>query len=423
MTDLLHVGASRHPSRRLVPLLVGGAVLALVASTVAGTPGAFGATNPIITENLKAGTDAWEIPNDGYQLADDTSNQIKGYASATSVNKGASLTFYVTVSPAQTFTIDVYRMGWYGGLGGRLVRHVGPVLGVTQPACPVVDAATSLMACNWAASYNLAVPNTWTDGVYMAVLSSTTTLYQNYVPFVVRDDARQAALLYQQPVNTYQAYNSWGGKSLYTYNSSNGVRAYKVSFDRPYEGDGSADYFGWEIFLLQWLEQQGYDVTYNTDVDADATPNRLKSVKGVLVAGHSEYWSRGMYDASQAARDAGVSLAFFGSNDVYWQSRYEAAGSGAARRILVEYKTSDPPNPVDPITATQPSLTTTQWRQPPVNRPEQAFIGVQFTSQTGNSWDDTVPYVVSNSSNAVYTSTGFRDGSSVAGIVGYEADR
>src|SRR5262249_17591756 len=152
----------------------------------------------------------------------------------------------------------------------------------------------------------LAVPTTWTDGVYLAVLSNASG-FQNYVPFVVRNDARAAGLLYQQPVNTYQAYNSWGGKSLYTFNSSGGTPTYKVSFDRPYNGDGSGDYFGWEVYLVQWLEQSGYDVTYNTDLDAELNAARPRSVKGVIIPGHSEYWTKAMYDGAQAARDAGVS--------------------------------------------------------------------------------------------------------------------
>src|SRR6185295_14178191 len=204
----------------------------------------------------------------------------------------------------------------------------------------------------------------------------------NYVPFVVRNDARTAGLLYQQPVNTYQAYNSWGGKSLYSFNSTGSARAYKVSFDRPYSGDGSGDYFGWEVYTVQWLEQQGYDVTYNTDVDAEVTPGRMRSVKAVLVPGHSEYWSKGMYDAVTSARDAGVSLGFLGSNAIYWQMRYESAN-----RVVVCYKTNEPPGPVDPVSSSNPIQTTTQWRLAPVNRPEQSLLGVQFTSQTGAGWN------------------------------------
>src|SRR5207253_1303544 len=287
-----------------------------------------------------------------------------------------------TVAPVQSFTIAFYRMGWYGGLGGRLMLQTGAISGMHNPVCPVVDASTLLIACNWAPSYTLTVPTSWTDGVYLAVLSSSTG-YQNYVPFVVRDDSRQAGVLYQQPTNTYEAYNNWGGKSLYTFNSTGSTRAYKVSYDRPYAADGSADYFGWEVYTVQWLEQKGYDVTYGTDVDTQTNPNRLRSVRAVIVPGHSEYWTKGMYDAAQTARDGGVNLAFLGSNDVYWQARLEASGGGAANRVLVCYKTNESPNPSDPMASSNPSLTTTQWREPPVNRPEQVLLGVQFTSQTG----------------------------------------
>lgn len=400
-------------------------VLALLVRwpTSQGTALAQAANNPIMLENQQPGTDQWSIPNDnGTAISDDTTNQIKGYASAPSVNQGQTITFYVTVNPVQKFTVDIYRMGWYGGLGGRLMQHLGPFNGVLQPSCPVVDSATALMVCSWSAGPTLTVPTTWTDGIYFAVLTNAKQ-YQSYIPFAVRNDARQAGLIYQMPINTYQAYNSWGGKSLYSFNSSNNVRAYKVSFDRPFDGDGSEDYFGWEVYLVQWLEQQGYDVTYTTDVDIQANPNRLLSSKGVLIAGHSEYWTKQMYDAAQAARDSGVSLAFFGSNAIYWQARLEASPSGVANRVLVCYKIEEAPNPTDPITATNPALTTSQWRDPPVNRPEQTLIGVQFTSQTGNTWDDTVPFVVKNSANWLYAGSGLSDGTSIPGITGYEADR
>ena len=270
-------------------------------ATATATQTPLPAANPIVLENQQPGTAGWQIPTAGSRLADDTSNQIKGYSLAVSVNKGSSLPFAVTVNPAQTFTIAFYRMGWYGGAGGRLMLQTPVLNGVAQPACPVVDTATLLVACSWTSSYTLSVPTTWTDGLYLAILTNAQG-YQNYTPFVIRDDARQASLLYQQPVNTYQAYNDWGGKSLYTFNSTSNVRAYKVSFDRPYAGDGSGDYFGWEVYLVRWQEQQGYDVTYSTDMDAEVNPGRLRSVKGVLVPGHSEYWSKGMYDEAQGAR-------------------------------------------------------------------------------------------------------------------------
>src|SRR5439155_21737696 len=123
-------------------------------------------------ENQQPGTDQWQVPNTGFQLADDTSNQIKGYSSATSVNKGGTLNFSVTVNLAQMFTITFYRMGWYGGLGGRLMLKTASIAGVRQASCPIVDSATLLRACNWSASYTLTVPTSWTDGVYLAVRSN-----------------------------------------------------------------------------------------------------------------------------------------------------------------------------------------------------------------------------------------------------------
>src|SRR5438105_3306991 len=141
-------------------------VLLLGLGTLTVVPTLSQAGNPIVIENQQPGTGQWQIPNSGYQLSDDTTNQIKGYASATSVNKGGSLGFSVSVNPAQSFTIAFYRMGWYGGLGGRLMLITASIAGVHQPACPIVDSSTNLRVCNWPSSYTLTVPTSWTDGVY-----------------------------------------------------------------------------------------------------------------------------------------------------------------------------------------------------------------------------------------------------------------
>ena len=155
--------------RWLVSALVG---LALALPLLRGlAPAAAAADNPIVLENQQPGSTGWQLYGAGYQVADDATGQVKGYASAASVNKGQALTFYVTVSPAQTYTIDVYRMGWYQGTGGRLMQHIGPLTGSQQPACPV-DAATGLIACAWAPGYTLAVPTGWTSGVYLALLTN-----------------------------------------------------------------------------------------------------------------------------------------------------------------------------------------------------------------------------------------------------------
>ena len=274
-----------------------------------------GEASPVLMENLQPGSANWQMWLNGYRNADDVHKQIKGYASATSVNKGGSITFYVTVNPAQTYTIDLYRMGWYQGLGGRLLQHIGPLTGMPQFPCPV-DAQTGLIECPWTASYVLTVPTTWTSGVFLAQVTNAQG-YQNYIPFVVRDDARHSDILYQQSIATYQAYNNFPndgtGKSLYEFNSfgantvAGSPRAVKVSFNRPYLLDGSGDnFFRWEYYFIRWLERSGYDVTYSTDVDTHQNSSRLLNSKAFLSVGHDEYWSKEMYDAVERARDARV---------------------------------------------------------------------------------------------------------------------
>jgi hypothetical protein len=401
---------SRHNSWRLLFVCV-----VVIAFTPAW------AQNPIVIENQNPGSTNWEITNSGI----DATGQIKGYASATSINKGESITFYVSLNPDQAFTIDVYRLGWYGGTGGRLMQHVANLQGVQQATCPT-DPTLGTIVCAWNPSYTLAVPSTWTSGVFVAVLTNAAG-FQNYIQFVVRDDSRTADLLYQLGVNTMQAYNNWPddnrtGKSLYNFNSFGATtitgtpRAAKVSFDRPYRDDGAGGLFEWQrwdLYLIQWLEKNGYDVVYSSDLDTHTNGARLLNFKGFLSSGHNEYWSKPMYDNVEAARDNGVNLAFFGANALYWQVRYEPSAAGVPNRILVCYK--DPS--IDPV---QGSTTTVQWRDPLLNRPEQALMGVQCSDENGSQ---NFPYVVTNSSSWVYGNTGFTDGSSVQGIVGYEWDR
>src|SRR5438309_5481367 len=405
-------------------------VLSTVACGIGLSAGPVAAqSNPSVIGNQQPGTSQWRIPFGS--AAPDGGGQIKGYASATSVNKGQNITFNVSVNPAQTYTIDVYRLGWYQGLGARLMQHIGPLSGVQQPTCPT-DATTGMIECHWTPGYTLATQTSWTSGIYLALLKNAQA-YQNYIVFAVRDDSRIAALLYQQPVTTYQAYNDYPydnttGKSLYPFNSygattvTGGKNAAKVSFDRPYLGDGTgvdwgASVFSWEVSLIRWLEKSGYDVTYSTDVDTHTDGARLLNYRGFLSAGHDEYWSKPMYDAVVAARDAGVNLAFFGGNAIYWQVRFEPSSSGVPNRVLVCYRDAS----LDPIA--DPSLKTVLWRDPPLNRPEQTLIGVQYTA--GVPWNNGAyaPYVVTNSPNWVYAGTGCRDGDSVPALVGYEADR
>src|SRR2546422_1468375 len=165
------------------------------------------------------------------------------------------------------------------------------------------------------------------------------------------------------------------------------------------------------------MEKSGYDVTYSTDLDTHTDGGRLLNYRGFLSVGHDEYWSKPMLDAVVAARDAGVNLAFFGADTNAWQVRFEPSSGGVPNRVLVCYRDAT----IDPIS--DPSLKTVNWRNPLLNRAEQALVGVQFTTQVPFNGGNYVPYVVTNSGNWVYAGTGFRDGDSVSTLVGYEADR
>ena len=220
--------------------------LLMAADAARGNTG----NNPTWLENQNAGNPNWQAGLAPYHTSNDTTKQIQGYASATSINKGQKITFYVTVNPVpQSYAIDVYRVGWYGGKGGQLKIHAGVFTGISQPA-PSYDSSTGMLVCNWAPSYTLDTSKPtldstgWTSGIYVALLTNTSN-YQNWIVFTIRDDARIADLLFQQSVTTYQAYNNWPadgttGKSLYDSGSYGPrttlgtLRAVKVSFDRPY---------------------------------------------------------------------------------------------------------------------------------------------------------------------------------------------
>jgi hypothetical protein len=409
--------------RRVVLLLVVSLVVACLSAT-ASQPVSI--ENAIVLENQHVGTNLWQLHRPGYQVADDVNQQIKGYASDTSVNKGESITLFVTVNPIQEFRIDVFRMGWYGGAGARLMQAIGPLHGSRQSDCPV-DSVTGLVECRWTPSYTLPIPADWTSGVYLALLTNAEKL-QNYIMFVVRDDARRVPLLYQQSVATYQAYNNYpnngnAGKSLYSHISfgfttiAGDSRAIKVSFDRPYKNSGADDFleeeWSWEYYFIRWMERSGFDVSYSTDLDTHRNGEHLQSHRAFLVVGHDEYWSREMRDAVEVARERGVNLGFFGANDAYWQVRFEPSSAGIADRILVCYKDAE----VDPIK--DPILETIKFRD--LGRAEQSLIGIQYASW--NMPGANTPYVVANSNHWVYSGTRLRDGDSIPGIVGYEVDR
>ncbi len=376
--------------------------------------------NPITLENAKSGDAAWKLTDPA------NNHEIEGFASATSVNRGEDISFFVNTEDS-SYTMEIFRMGWYGGAGARSMMPPVTRTGRQQPI-PSPDPDTNLIECQWTDPYVLTIPNNpqdptdWASGVYLVKLTAVASGKQSYIIFVVRDDARKSDLLFNCDVNTYQAYNSWGGRSLYSK-----PRAFKVSFNRPYRpGEGAGDFLQaeWEYNMLRFLEREGYDVTYSTDVDTHLHGNLLLSHKAVLVMGHGEYWSWQMRNNFEAARDAGVNLGFFAANTGYWQIRYEpSALSGTANRTVVGYKSDALTK--DPLALDgDPSndyLITTLFRLPPVNRPEDALIGVMYQSCHCGRVDGDI--VVADDSSWVFEGTGLHNGDHLQGLLGAEVDK
>jgi hypothetical protein len=351
------------------------------------------------------------------QLTDPATNrEIEGYASATSVNRGGNISLFVNTAEP-TYTIEVLRLGWYGGAGSRSMMQ--PVLRTgEQQEDPKVVPSLALIECCWKNPYVLSIgssvdPTDWPSGVYAAKLTAASGK-QSYIPFVVRDDSRASDILFQCSVNTYQAYNYWGGRSLYT-----SPRGYAVSFNRPYVGGfGMGDMLYWEFHMLRYLESQGYDMTYTTNVDTDAQGELLEQHKAFLSVGHDEYWTWEMRNNVEAARARGVNLGFFASNVCYWQIRYAPSPfTGDPARTIVCYK-EEGPDPASHSGNDQTrERTTVKFRSHIVGRPEDILIG-----QMWETWPVQGDMVV-GTGGWIFDGAGVKTGDHLPGLLGYEVDR
>jgi hypothetical protein len=343
-------------------------------------------SNPVVCENQKPGDlpALWDVAGSG----DAT---IQGFATEMSVVPGQIERFKIA-TPSINYTIDIYRMGYYGGMGARKVATISPsaTLPQMQPTC-LNDSTTGLIDCgNWAVSASWTVPADAVSGLYFAKLSSVSDGGESHILFVVRDDTRHSDLLFQTSDTTWQAYNTYGGNSLYVGGPGNNPgRAYKVSYNRPITTRGTTPAnspFNAEYPMVRWLEANGYDVSYISGVDTDRSGGTIlspQSHKAFLSVGHDEYWSGAQRANVEAARAGGLHLAFFSGNEVYWKTRWEASidGSSTPYRTLVSYKETHANGVIDPA---DPSTWTGTWRDarfsPPADggRPENALTGTLY---------------------------------------------
>jgi hypothetical protein len=401
------------------------------------------ASHPLTAENNLPGDEDWRLTRPASR------REIEGYASVCSASRGQTLELYVNTA-APSYTVQIFRMGWYGGRGAR--RVLGPVAarGVAQPI-PAPDPETGLVDCDWQSPVTFAVQADWRSGVYLAKLEESIGRRQSYVIFVVRDDDDDADVVFELPVNTYQAYNFWGGRSAYAWGGGEGLpwgstpgrAAVKISFNRPYAastnpaasfGMGAGEFLcnvqpvkegypissaGWDYNLVRWLEREGYHVSYITNADIHNSPALLDRRRVFISGAHDEYWSWQGRANLELALSRGTNLFFSGANEIYWQVRSEKDGRGRADRHLAIYKESAGQR--DPVLLDQdPSndyLATTQWRLPPVSRPEDMLIGVMYFMDPVDG-----DIIVSDASHWAFANTGLVNGSKLEGLLGYEVD-
>ena len=309
-------------------------------------------------ENQKPGT-----PESVWQIAPGANSQlIQGFTTSISTNVGGAVNFKVNnQTGSANYRIDIYRLGYYGGDGATLVTTLQhqATSAVIQPA-PLTDPSTGMVdAGNWSVTDSWTVPTTATSGVYIANVIDGSQVFQ--IPFIVRDDSSHSNIVFQTSDETWQAYNAWGGNNLYGGTGpGNFGAAYAVSYNRPIttrDGTGTGEtgtandmLFSAEFPAIYWLEENGYDVSYLSGIDAATNGSLLLNHQVYMDAGHDEYWTDSQRANVQAAADAGVNLMFLSGNEMFWQTRLQPSidGSGSANRTLVSYKDTHANALIDP---------------------------------------------------------------------------
>ncbi len=426
-SDPVHSADERRVDRRsLLKSLAAGTVSGLAgagttlpAGTVLGDerPTASSADNPIVIENRRPGTLDWQLT---YVRTDRSTkfrcSLIEGYCSQTSVTAGDTLDLFLSANPATDVTVDIYRLGYYQGLGGRFVTRLGPVAVTPQPVPE--PGPNRVHECRWAKAHTLTIPPDWVSGVYVGKLSCTAHRYESYVVFIVRD-SRPVDVLFQCSDNTWQAYNKWPSTfSLYDSDPQNALNGTtRVSFDRPYGqcpqvvdqplSQGSGEFLCWEFPCVFWLEREDYNVGYISNVDTHTRPETFSRAKVMLSVGHDEYWSLTMYDNVRQAIANGLSVGFLSGNTCCFVAPLVPSTAGQPSRVfhragryggLLEAEKGQ----MGPFDLEGPN--------------ENLLIGARTISPFNGSGD----WIVTKPDHWLFEGTGLKAGDKFRGLVGWE---
>jgi len=303
----------------------------------------------IAAENRLPGTNAWRLPGPADLIGGEAHGAIAGYVARQAISPGQTQRVYVRAPRAHTVVVRVYRMGWYGGRGGRLVLRSVRLPVRPQPAC-AHSYETGLTECDWHPTLSFAIPSWLESGVYIVKLSAAGGAQSDCL-FVVRS-VRPAPLLVEIPTASYEAYNAWGGDSLYPGGAklvgvTHAHQGVEVSYDRPYDSQtGAGQFFVREVAMVRFLERYGYPVSYTTIESIDGDPGQVLGPthpRALIDVGHSEYWSERDEQAFARARDRGESLIFISSDTMAWRVRFQDATSASSQagerdHVIVAYK-------------------------------------------------------------------------------------
>ncbi|HVN13033.1 MAG TPA: N,N-dimethylformamidase beta subunit family domain-containing protein [Kineosporiaceae bacterium] len=353
---------------------------------------------------------------------------LQAYADRVSVLPGQQIGVYVDARGP--VTIEALRTGWYGGAGARVLWR-GLAVARPQPKAavengPVPDAGGLRDGRTAVAPWHLTIlldTTGWPEGAYLLRVDTATA--SRLVPVTLRSASARGRLLLVQSAMTWQAYNSWGGGSLYDGGEGSfGDRSLAVSFDRPYvDAYGAGRFAYYDLPILRVAERLGLPLAYATDYDLGLDPGLLDGATGVVIGGHAEYWTPTAREAVVDAVAHGANLAVFGANTAYWRARLAGRSTGllgqpdrrdGRPRLVVVTKDAH----LDPLAAADPGGATARFRDHPDPRPEQQLTGMQY-----DCFPARASWVVTEPSWFGYAGLGARAGQDLGAFVLPEADR
>jgi len=355
-------------------------------------------------ENALPGSPSWR-PADVLGV-----HRIPLYLDQPSTVCGSPVAVHVGGDGAHGVVVRAYRIGWYAGAGARLVWSSAPVDVPHDPG--PARLGDTLPSPGWTTTVALPVDATWTPGQYLVETWDQAGL-GGVASLVVRDDADRGGLVVMHSNLTWAAYSQFGASSLYKGDDGRAdTRALETALQRPTTGAGVSRLLVNDVPVTQFLEEHAIAARHVVDTDVDAWPSIATSATEIVLPGHSEYWTRRMYDAVLAARNGGVNLADLGANEVYWQGRLDRDSSGVPTTLTVARTLAQ-----DPLAAAHPDQATVRWYTGPLNRDGSALIGQRYSAirARGSMQVWSLP-------PWLRVGTGLRPGAILDGVVANEAD-